>query len=104
MLLANFIVSKKVTSVVIPFLESILLGNVLYLGLEKENKDLKAKLGSVRVKLGVANANYNVGKHETDDLRKSHQENQIQIARFVRVFAVLSIERFALIYAFNVLL
>lgn len=50
--------------------------------LEKDNKDLRQKMSALRVKLGVANANYNVGKHETDELRKNHQENQIQIARY----------------------
>jgi septal ring factor EnvC (AmiA/AmiB activator) len=51
--------------------------------LEKDNKELRNKLSSLRVKLGVANANYNVGRHETEELRKNHQENQIQIARYV---------------------
>ena len=49
--------------------------------LEKDNKELRKKLGDLRIRLGVANANYNVGKHETEELRKNHQENQIQIAR-----------------------
>ena len=53
-----------------------------FVALEKENKELKTKMSGLRVKVGVATANYNVGKHETDDLRKSHQENQIHIARW----------------------
>ncbi|XP_052790412.1 cingulin-like [Mya arenaria] len=49
--------------------------------LEKENRELRNTVSQMRVKLGVASANYNVGKHETENLRKSQQENQILIAR-----------------------
>ncbi|KAK3594700.1 hypothetical protein CHS0354_001652 [Potamilus streckersoni] len=49
--------------------------------LEKDKKELHSKLGSVRVKLGVANANYNVGKFETDQLRTKLQEAQVNVAR-----------------------
>ena len=49
--------------------------------LETENKSLRAKVGSLRVKLGVANANYNVGRYDTDQLRKNYQEAQINMAR-----------------------
>ena len=48
---------------------------------EEERNDLNAKLATLRVKLGVANANYNVSKTESDQLRKQNQEVQIQKAR-----------------------
>ena len=48
---------------------------------EEERNDLNAKLATLRVKLGVANANYNVSKSESDQLRKQNQEAQIQKAR-----------------------
>ena len=48
---------------------------------EKENKDLRGQVGSLRVRMGVVNANINVGKHETDELKKNNQENQVTIAR-----------------------
>ena len=38
-------------------------------------------MGAMRIKMGVAQANYNVGKQETDELKTKHQDNQIQIAR-----------------------
>ncbi|XP_052222089.1 cingulin-like isoform X3 [Dreissena polymorpha] len=49
--------------------------------MSKENADLKNNVSQLRVKLGVANANYNVGKHEAESLRKNHQDSQIMIAR-----------------------
>ncbi|XP_060599566.1 tropomyosin beta chain-like, partial [Ruditapes philippinarum] len=60
---------------------------------EKDNKELRNKLSSLRVKLGVANANYNVGRHETEELRKNHQENQIQIARLEERLIAANTER-----------
>ncbi|XP_045190881.2 myosin-10-like [Mercenaria mercenaria] len=60
---------------------------------EKESKELKNKMSALRVKLGVANANYNVGKHETEELRKNHQENQIQIARLEERLAAANVDR-----------
>lgn len=48
---------------------------------EDERNDLNAKLATLRVKLGVANANFNVSKTESDQLRKQNQEAQIQKAR-----------------------
>ena len=48
---------------------------------EEERSDLNAKLATLRVKVGVANANYNVSKTESDQLRKQNQESQIQKAR-----------------------
>ena len=48
---------------------------------EEERNELNAKLATLRVKLGVANANYNVSKTESDQLRKQNQEAQIQKAR-----------------------
>ena len=50
--------------------------------LETENKSLRAKVGALRVKLGVANANYNVGRYDADQLRKTQQDSQIQAARY----------------------
>ena len=48
---------------------------------EEDRNDLNAKLATLRVKLGVANANFNVSKAESDQLRKQNQEAQIQKAR-----------------------
>lgn len=61
--------------------------------LEKDNKDLRNKMSSLRVKLGVSNANYNVGKHETEQLRKNHQDDQIQIARLEERLAAANQEK-----------
>ena len=48
---------------------------------EEDRNDINSKLATLRVKLGVANANYNVSKAESDQLRKQSQEAQIQKAR-----------------------
>ncbi|XP_060599513.1 centrosomal protein of 112 kDa-like [Ruditapes philippinarum] len=49
--------------------------------IEEERKELNTKLATLRVKLGVANSNYNVSKNECDAMRKKFQETQIQKAR-----------------------
>lgn len=59
---------------------------------EEERNDLNAKLATLRVKLGVANANYNVSKTESDQLRKQNQEAQIQKARLEERISVCTVD------------
>ncbi|XP_052222079.1 uncharacterized protein LOC127838398 isoform X1 [Dreissena polymorpha] len=49
--------------------------------IDEERKDLNQKLATLRVKLGVANSNYNVSKTECEQMRKKFQETEIQKAR-----------------------
>ncbi|XP_053380714.1 uncharacterized protein LOC123547669 [Mercenaria mercenaria] len=49
--------------------------------IDEERKELNTKLATLRVKLGVANSNFNVSKNECDKMRKKYQETQIQKAR-----------------------
>ena len=48
---------------------------------EQEKKTLNNKVSSLKVKLGVSNANFNVSKEEMESLRTSLNETQIQVAR-----------------------
>ncbi|XP_052790621.1 golgin subfamily A member 5-like [Mya arenaria] len=49
--------------------------------IEEDRKDLNLKIATLRVKLGVANSNFNVSKTECDQMRKKYQETEIQKAR-----------------------
>ena len=48
---------------------------------EQEKKTLNNKVSSLKVKLGVSNANFNVSKDEMEALRTSLNETQIHVAR-----------------------